>query len=376
MSELVTTASSAHIKEIRGLYFPHAGGWRADVELDGGELPSGAATLTTGSLSLVGTVERADFDKAGKPHAIVVGGIGWQGLVGKPLSFQSDVGVKLSTVLDAIASGAGQKIERPSDATIGNYYELVATRDGEPVRWADALGQLVRNGYVAPWRLDPDGVTRFGARTPKEVTARATLIHRDASTGTVTYGVDDPSEFLPGNTIEGVTIYDITIRETSKHLEIDVRTEEPKGTPSIRDLLRRVLAAWLGESVRTYVVASVGSDGRLDLVPPSDAPHLPEMSKVEQWTIGGIEYLPTPGEEVAVLFLDDKRTRPVAIGIKLASAVFAGIARLGDSVVVMLPPATFTGTIGGSPASGMVVWAPGQTMGTITTASAKSKAGP
>ncbi|WP_437606251.1 hypothetical protein WMF20_35365 [Sorangium sp. So ce834] len=48
-----------------------------------------------------------------------------------------------------------------------------------------------------------------------------------------------------------------------------------------------------------------------------------------------------------------------------------GVARLDDSVTTLLPPATFTGTIGGSPAVGMVVWSPGQTMGNITTASAK-----
>ncbi|WP_437647874.1 hypothetical protein [Sorangium sp. So ce362] len=55
----------------------------------------------------------------------------------------------------------------------------------------------------------------------------------------------------------------------------------------------------------------------------------------------------------------------------LGKTAVRGVARLDDSVTTLLPPATFTGTIGGSPAVGMVVWSPGQTMGSITTASAK-----
>ncbi|WP_437958598.1 hypothetical protein WME76_02310 [Sorangium sp. So ce119] len=57
--------------------------------------------------------------------------------------------------------------------------------------------------------------------------------------------------------------------------------------------------------------------------------------------------------------------------IRLGASAAQGVARQGDTVTVLLPPATFTGTIGGSPAAGMVVWSPGQTTGTITTSSAK-----
>jgi hypothetical protein len=48
-------------------------------------------------------------------------------------------------------------------------------------------------------------------------------------------------------------------------------------------------------------------------------------------------------------------------------------ARKADTVTVLLPPATFVGTINGLPASGMVIWSPGQTTGTITTGSGKVK---
>lgn len=58
--------------------------------------------------------------------------------------------------------------------------------------------------------------------------------------------------------------------------------------------------------------------------------------------------------------------------IRVGADATRGGARLNDSVVQLLPPAMFTGTIGGSPATGMVVWA-GQAMGNISTASAKVK---
>ncbi|KYF64529.1 hypothetical protein [Sorangium cellulosum] len=59
--------------------------------------------------------------------------------------------------------------------------------------------------------------------------------------------------------------------------------------------------------------------------------------------------------------------------IRAGAGATRGGARVNDTVTVLLPPATFVGTIGGSPASGMVVWSPGQTTGTITTGSGKVK---
>ena len=364
------------------IFYPEWGGWHADVTLDGGTPPTGDITLTSGALTLQGKVQRSGFDAPDKPRVVIFGGLGWQGLITSPLSFQSDAGVRLSTVLAALSGGSGQKIEQPADTTIGVYYECVASRAREPIRWADALAELVRDGYAPPWRVDPDGVTRFGPRTPKEVSARATVLHVDAGVGFTTYGIDDPAEFLPGNTIGGVPIARVLIRETSGKFEVDVYTQEPAATPSIREQLRRLIAQAVAaqDTVRTYTVASVHADGRLDLVPPSDAPHLPEMKNVEPWTLGGTKYEASPGEEVVVIKRDNKSTRPIVLGVKLGAGPFAGVAGLGDTVTVMLPPATFTGTIvisgTPSPASGLVVWSPGQTLGQISTSSAKTKRGP
>lgn len=159
--------------------------------------------------------------------------------------------------------------------------------------------------------------------------------------------------------------------------------------------IRTQVLRWVAEAFpalvygypRTYVVAGVASDGRVELVPPPDARHLPEL-KVEQWSVGVTR--PKAGDEVVVAFRDANPSRPVVIGwgfgstpatitvdadsVELGEGATEGVARLGDTVAVMLPPAVFTGTVGGLPASGMVVYAPPQTTGTITTSSAKVKA--
>jgi hypothetical protein len=357
------------------IYIPEWGGWHLDVTLDSGTPPTGDVVLNSGTLAMHGRVQRSGFDAPDKPRAVVFGGLGWQGLITAPISFQSDAGVRLSTVLDVLAKGSGQAIEQPRDTTIGLYFECVASRPGEPIRWADVLAELVRDGYAPPWRVDPDGVTRFGPRTPKEVTSRATVLHVDAGVGFTTYGIDDPAEFLPGNTVNGIPITRVEIRETAGKFEVDAYTKEPQATPSIREQIRRIVAAEVGDIIRTYTVASVKSDGRLDLVPPTDAPHLPEMKNVEPWTLGGTKYEAAAGEEVVVIKRDNRSTRPIVLGVKLAAGPFAGLARLNDTVTFVLPPATFSGTVNGLPASGLVVW-PAQSVGNISVASAKTKGGP
>jgi hypothetical protein len=359
------------------LYIPEWGGWHTDLMLDSGPVPTGDAVLTSGTLALHGRIKRSGFDAPDKPHVVMFGGLGWQNLITAPISFQSDAGVRLSTVLETLSKGSGQAIVQPRDTTIGVYFECVASRPGAPVRWADVLAELVREGNCPPWRVDPDGVTRFGPRTPKEVSSRATVLHVDSSVGFTRYGIDDPADFLPGNTINGVPITRVVVLEESGKFQVDVYTKEPEAVPGIREQIRRIVAECMAaqDIVRTYTVASVKSDGRLDLVPPTDAPHLPEMQNVEPWSLGGTKYEAAEGEEVVVIKRDNKSTRPIVLGVKLAAGPFAGLARLGDSVTVMLPPATFSGTINGLPASGLVVW-PGQTIGQISTSSAKTKGGP
>lgn len=361
----------AVIHEVTSLRYPRAGSWRAAVTLTTSDLPSGEVTLTVGDLTLKGAVLRAGLDPGHRARVVVVGGRGWHDLVTSPISFQSDGGIRLSTVLSEIAKRAKETIEQPQDNTIGSHYECVASRPGEPVRWIDVLEELARDGHVAPWRVDPDGVTRFGPRPVVEVKARATVMNEDSEAGVITYGLDDPAPFLPGHTVEGRIIHSVEFRETSGRLEADVYTKAPEAIPDLREQIRRMVASAFSDAIRTYIVASVHGDGRLDLTPPPDASHLPEMKNVEQWCMGGLKYDPSPGDEVMVMFRDKRKTRPIAIAFKLSDSTFAEVARKGDSVHVLLPPAIFNGVIGVVPSNGVLTFPTGSTQGTIQTGSSK-----
>lgn len=141
-------------------------------------------------------------------------------------------------------------------------------------------------------------------------------------------------------------------------------------TPALRTSILRVVASAFPSLVyghaHTYKVTAVVG-GKLDLSPPADAQHLPELAAVEQWGVGLVT--PPIGSEVCVLFRDADPTRPIVVPFEPASST-KGVARLDDTVVVLLPPATFTGQVGGSPASGLITWSPPQTMGKISDASA------
>ncbi len=356
------------------LYVPPAGGWRADMVLEAGTIPSGSIVLTVGTLAFNGAVERADFDAAERPHVIVIGGLGWKGLVQKPISFQSDGGVRLSTVLAAIAKGAGQTIAQPTDLTIGDYYEVVASRPGEPVHWYDVLNDLARGGYIATWRVDPDGVTRFTARTAAVVTARATVIRKDAAIKATTYGIDDPLQFLPGNTIDGTPIGAAHFQETHGKLEVEIRAPESAGgVSSVHELVRRQVALAMQDLIRTYVVASCADDGRCDLSPPADAKHLPDLKNVNQWNMGAGKVIPPAGTLCTVMFRDFRKTRPIILGFELSAGPFPAIARVGDMVQAFMPPSMpITGVITppGSSFTG-VLTVPAPALGTIQTGSTK-----
>jgi len=117
---------------------------------------------------------------------------------------------------------------------------------------------------------------------------------------------------------------------------------------------------------RTYKVAAVRSDKRLDLVPPEDARELPELDGVEQWGLGLIT--PAVGASVLVYFRDANPSRPVVVGwehgadherIDLLENDDAAVAdptgrfiRYGDSVTIPGPSGGATGAVApGAPPS-------------------------
>lgn len=200
------------------LHMPRYGSWRAEVICTQGDLPSGRVTLTVADLKLHGTVDAAAFDAPGKPRIVVVGGLGWSLPLGAPLSFASDAGVRLRSILRALASRSGEPIEEPADATLDKHW---MSRGGD-IRIRDVLSALRTSGALSPWRVDADGVTRFGARVGSQATARATEMRHNGVSSRL-LGVDSVASFRPGDLLQdGMIIARTVVRETSGSLTAEV----------------------------------------------------------------------------------------------------------------------------------------------------------
>ena len=140
--------------------------------------------------------------------------------------------------------------------------------------------------------------------------------------------------------------------------------------------------------VYRYRVLRLSVD-RVELQAVRKGAGLPDLLPVSMWPgVAGAHATLALGAEVLVQFVEGDRTMPIVTGFAgrggqghvptLLEICTPGLpaARQGDAVQVTLPPAAFSGTIGGSPATGTVTWAPPATAnGTITGGSAKVKIG-
>jgi hypothetical protein len=133
---------------------------------------------------------------------------------------------------------------------------------------------------------------------------------------------------------------------------------------------------------RVYSMA----DRRVNLQSVSIAEGLPDALSVDMVPgIAGAWAQLTPGAIVFVEFIAGDLRDPIISGFSDISdpkfvpvrLVLGGVdnaqdaARKGDSVRVLLPPAYFIGTVGGQPATGVVSFPGGYSLGTITIGSSK-----
>lgn len=201
-------------------------GWYADVVLETGALPAVGSrlTLTVADLPLLGTVLRSGFDLVDQPHAVVVGGAGWDlPLDGR--AYQSDAGVRLATVLRDLAKDTRETYAAlPADRSIGRNCIRQGSTAAAPQPGRAMLLTLWRHGLLPPWWVRGDGLTVFGPRPTGAATGRADITKRDSSVSLKMVGVDSPAGFLPGLTIEGATIRRLVVKESAGSLMANVWT--------------------------------------------------------------------------------------------------------------------------------------------------------
>lgn len=372
------------------LRVPAKGAWVAEVELENDQPLSGRVVVQLGGLRASGTVDPSGTGTfGGVTRARIVAGAGrWsEDVVAK--SYQNDLGVKASQVAQEAASSVGETLGTfvPHAARLGKHF----AREAAPA--AVAL-ELACGG--APWWVDYSGTTQAGSRAASAVDPREyEVLAYDPDGRVVTLAVDRPEALAVGQTLaknlpEVLTISELAITANPEELTVKAWCGTGEGAlqRALRAVVSQMISGRLLGAYRYRLVSAVGD--RVDLQAVRKAAGVPDLLKVSMWPgVAGAHATLAPSAEVLVQFLEGDPSQPVVIAfagkdgagfvpllVELGGAGGPFAARVGDPVQVTLPPAAFSGTIGGSPATGTVTWAPPAVAnGTIVGGSTKVRIG-
>lgn len=218
----MSTLNGQRVLELRTLEFPPAGVWWANLTLESGAPPAvgSRATLTVADLSLPGTILRAGSDVPQRPDIVVVGGAGgWGAQIASVGSFAASAGVRLSTVLRALALATGETFDAPPDVTIGACYSWSRAVPPLDRRTYDSIANdLARRGAAPSWHVVPSTGHTAWTSWPAlpEAAGRVRVTDRDLSRGVRMCGLDVAAAcLLPGATLEGATVARLTLTESS-----------------------------------------------------------------------------------------------------------------------------------------------------------------
>lgn len=393
MTEVYTAVNGLRVSTLR-VRVGNVGPWYAELDLEDDSEITGPASITVGDVfTLSGTVAPEASGTFGlqRKARVVAGGGGW-GRALKPKHYHNDAGVKARSIAEDAAREAGEALGSfvPAAERVGADY----VRDR--VLASAVLEEVIGEGVA--WWVDYAGVTQVGPRPAVEVTAADyEVLAFDPRARVVTLAVDDPAKLGIGSIIAERLDAPLTVREfelvvTPDELRIVAwcpLAESPEGRlPGLlRTIIERVLAGRLFGKYRYRVLRMAGD--RVELQAVSTAAGLPDVLPVSMWPgLAGVHAELAPSAEVLVEFLEGRRSMPVVTGfagkdgkgfvpvsITIGGPTGSPVARQGDAVEVLLPPAVFSGTIAGfGAASGVLTFPINKTSGVITAGSAHVKA--
>jgi hypothetical protein len=387
MTEIFSTVAGFPCTRVK-VTAGNTGPWVAECALAGAETVSGRVTVQLGALALSGTVDPGNNGTFGLQRKLrVVGGAGSWGNDAPAKDYHSDAGVKARTIADDAARAVGETIGTfvPTAERVGVDY----TRPRGP-----AVATLERAAAGAAWWVYYAGVTHVGPRAPVTPALKSyTVLAYEPRSRVVTLAVDDPSAIVVGSVIaEGLdgpqTVRELVIDVSAAELRITAwcggaATGAGQLAGLVQALVARANEGPLWGTYRYRVVRM--SVDRVELQIVRKASGLPDMLPLSMWPgIAGAHAVLTPGAEVLVEFIEGDRTMPVVthfagkdgagfvpVHLTLGGEIGAPAARQGDAVEVLLPPAVFSGTIGGTPATGVLTFPLVKTLGVITAGSSK-----
>jgi hypothetical protein len=292
------------------LVFPEWGVAWGDLELAEPDVLTGRVVLTDGVTSVSCTIISGGVDAGRAAYRVAVGAGGW-GRALPQRGYQNDAGVKKSLVLGDAASECGETLADVPSGTVGNHF----ARANAPA--SEVLQTLARNA----WRVDDDGVTRFGLRPDTTYTGEGTADVGNSHLQTVDVKVDDITGLRPGVLVAGVRAADVEYSITSSKI---TATVYPRGgvasTDLVGQIIQRLLPTLRYQGVSEYRVVNSNTDYTVDVQPVLTSIGLPELRRVPVRGVPGLRAKFNPGAVVLIAFVNGNPARPEVVAGDAMSA--------------------------------------------------------
>ncbi len=279
-----------------------------DAEIDGDlELAEGArVTLTIADAVFACAVVRGG-PRFGRSRYILVGGAGgWSRTLGARAYGVSDLGIPRNHVIEDAAGECGETVEGAPGDVCGPAF----------VRGEGAASAVLHALAPGAWRVDADGVTRFGA-PPETAFVPTTRPRLDLGARSAELAEDSIAALVPGVVIEGLTASDVVHTLVGARLRTTIYGARG-GTTERLSLWTALIGALTAElryaGIFDYrVIYRRGY--RIDLQPGLSSGGMPALSAVRvRPGVAGARSEPQIGSLVSVAFLDRSPARPVVCG--------------------------------------------------------------
>jgi hypothetical protein len=361
-------ASCAGLQIVSGsLMVPLVGAWTADLQLATQQQVSGQVAVVIGNLTLQGTVYRSEF-YGGQVRARIVGGYGGWRTQAPAQGYGNDNGIKLSTVLQDLATAVGEKVNIVADTNIGNAFARVAF--GTSVA-SDVLWQLTPG-----WHVDPAGVTQTAAWPSLNVTTPFTVTDQKPDEGVIEIATEDYASWLPGcvftspllnGSYTSAGVHYTWSNDGKFRFEVLTGGTADRVLGPIQQVIQKEIAAHKFFGRYEYTISNP-QPTTIDGAPVDTALGLPELTSVPLMGDALASYTPPDGGKAHVMFLDGNPAKPVCVWTEVSSkngptAITIApqgtgannVARVTDSVVVLFPPLMqIAGTLSGAPFIGVL----------------------
>lgn len=188
---------------------PYYGIWAGDIMLSETIEITSPCTLVLGNLTVVGSVVRTNTFSGTRSLRLVGGAGGWRKVV-PAQAYQNPTGIKLSTLMNDVASLVGEKVNIPkaSDVLVGPDFVR------ENARAQRILRQLV--GEL--WWMDLTGTTQITARTSNQIESDFLVSSYKSNEGRLSIATEDLASWVPANTFNSSTLGGTLTVSSARHV--------------------------------------------------------------------------------------------------------------------------------------------------------------